>query len=112
MRSELIFGAMERVPNRFLLVQALSAATRGFHKPGIRIQDTVNDILVRFGHADPIARAESVREPAGAPVFWRRPHPCWKSDAVLELERILDYQSTIYTRGVHKESGNASRAGV
>ena len=57
MRSELVFGAMAYVSNRFLLTNLTAKATRKFHKPAGRIEDTANDVLVRFSHANPIAGA-------------------------------------------------------
>jgi hypothetical protein len=55
MRSDLVFGAMAYVPNRFLLTKLASKATRKLHKPGARIQDTANDVLARFRRANPMA---------------------------------------------------------
>jgi hypothetical protein len=55
MRSELIFGAMTYVSNRFLLTRLASKATRSFHRPNTRIQDTVNAVFERFAHGDPFA---------------------------------------------------------
>jgi hypothetical protein len=55
MRSELVFDAMTHVSNRFLLVQLAAMATRKLHRPNTRIEETMNDVLVRFSHADPIA---------------------------------------------------------
>src|ERR1700675_3364714 len=92
MLSELIFGAEKHVANRFLLVNAISTATRQFHRPGTRIQGTVNDVLVRFGRAEPIASVESIREPPGVPAHWRRSYVCWTPGALLEIERILGSQ--------------------
>jgi hypothetical protein len=60
MRSDLVFGAMKHVSNRFLLVKVLASATRNFHRPGARIEDTVNDVLARCGRADPIACESTV----------------------------------------------------
>jgi hypothetical protein len=57
MRSELIFGATTYVSNRFLLTRLASTATRKFHKPSRRIEDTTNDVLVRFSRANPVAGA-------------------------------------------------------
>jgi hypothetical protein len=57
MRSKLIFGAMTQVSNRFLLVTLAPRATRALHRPNSRIQETMNDVFVRFRHANPIARA-------------------------------------------------------
>ena len=55
MRSELICGAMTNVSNRFLLTRLASKATRCFHRPNTRIEDTVNEVLARFTHAQPLA---------------------------------------------------------
>jgi hypothetical protein len=55
MRSELVFGAIAHVSNRFLLVKLAAAATRKLHRPNTRIQGTMNDVLVRFSGAVPIA---------------------------------------------------------
>ena len=51
MRSDLIYEALDTVNNRYLLCQLVSKATRKFHRPNTRIQDTMNDVLVRVGHA-------------------------------------------------------------
>jgi hypothetical protein len=55
MRSELIFGAMTYVSNRFLLTRLASQATRSFHRPNTRIEDTANEVFERFTHANPLA---------------------------------------------------------
>ena len=52
MRSELIYDAVRTVQNRYLLCQVASKATRKLHRPNTRIQDTMNDVLVRVGKAD------------------------------------------------------------
>ena len=57
MRSELIFGAMTCVPNRFLLTRLASKATRSFHRPNTRIEDTTNEVFERFTHVNPLAGA-------------------------------------------------------
>ena len=49
MRSDLIYDALDTVRNRYLLCQLLSKATRKFHKPNTRVQETMNDVLVRVG---------------------------------------------------------------
>jgi hypothetical protein len=59
MRSNLIFGAMTQVSNRFLLVRLASTATRALHRPNSRIQETMNNVFVRFSHANPIARVQN-----------------------------------------------------
>ena len=55
MRSELVFGAMTYISNRYLLTMLAARATRKFHRPNTRIQDTTNDVFERFTRADPIA---------------------------------------------------------
>jgi hypothetical protein len=68
MRSNLIYDALDTVNNRYLLCQLVSKATRKFHKPNTRIQETMNDVLVRVGdarEADHViaVSAENVAEP-------------------------------------------------
>ena len=55
MRSDLVFGAMANVPNRFLLTKLASQAVRRLHRPNTRIQETANDVFVRFQRANPMA---------------------------------------------------------
>ena len=52
MRSDLIYNSLKPVNNRYMLCQLVSKATRKFHRPNTRIQDTMNDVLVRVGRAD------------------------------------------------------------
>lgn len=61
MRSELIFGALTHVSNRYQLCQLASKATRKLHKPNTRLQDTMNDVLYRFRDSSPAAAATTVR---------------------------------------------------
>lgn len=76
MRSELVFRALQETPNRFQLARLAFKATRLLHKPGTRIQDTTNDVLVwlrleitshpdqsdRVMASDPVART-SIQQP-------------------------------------------------
>jgi hypothetical protein len=57
MRSDLTFGAMTYVPNRFLLTRLASKAIRSLHRPNTRIEDTANEVFERFGHGNPVAGA-------------------------------------------------------
>ncbi|MFY9937676.1 MAG: DNA-directed RNA polymerase subunit omega [Silvibacterium sp.] len=57
MRSDQVFGAMTNVPNRYLLSQLAAKAARKLHRSGTRMQDTTNDVLVRFSRGDPIESA-------------------------------------------------------
>jgi len=71
MRSELIFGALTHVSNRYQLCQLASKATRKLHKPNSRLQDTTNEVLYRFRTANPGAPAP-VEEAVAQPVEQRR----------------------------------------
>jgi len=53
MRSDLVFGALSHVSNRYQLCQLASKATRKLHKPNTRLQDTTNEVLVRFHSPNP-----------------------------------------------------------
>ena len=68
MRSDLIFGALAHVTNRYTLCQLASKATRKLHKPNTRLQDTTNEVLVRFHHESPAAHSRrypgSISDPA------------------------------------------------
>jgi hypothetical protein len=55
MRSKLVFNAMTHVSNRYLLARLAARATRRFHRPNTRIQDTTNDVFDRFTRANPVA---------------------------------------------------------
>jgi len=57
MRSDLIFGALTHVTNRYQLCQLASKATRKLHKPNTRLQDTTNEVLDRFKDTIPMDQA-------------------------------------------------------
>jgi hypothetical protein len=59
MRSDLVFAVMPHVPNRFLLTRLAAKATRKFHRPNTRIQETVNEVLMRFNRARLIPQAQT-----------------------------------------------------
>ena len=59
MRSDLVFGALSHVSNRYQLCQLASKATRKLHKPNTRLQDTTNDVLCRFRKAHPGTAAQA-----------------------------------------------------
>jgi len=70
MRSELIHGALRPVGNRFTLCQLASKATRKFHRPNTRIQETMNEIFNKLSKIEgpervmtfPEKRAEKLAE--------------------------------------------------
>ena len=45
MRSDLVFAAEHRLPNRYMLCRVLATATRRVHKPATRIEDTTDAML-------------------------------------------------------------------
>ncbi len=53
MRSDLVFGALSHLSNRYQLCQLASKATRKLHKPTTRLQDTTNEVLMRFRTTNP-----------------------------------------------------------
>ena len=67
MRSELIFGALTHVSNRYQLCQLASKATRKLHKPNSRLQDTTNEVLYRFRNANPGTLVAPTTEPEVQP---------------------------------------------
>ena len=70
MRSDLIFGALAHVTNRYQLCQLASKATRKLHKPNTRLQDTTNDVLIRFHYSSPVG--DSVVAPEQHAIEQRR----------------------------------------
>jgi hypothetical protein len=71
MRSDLVFGALSHVSNRYQLCQLASKATRKLHKPNTRLQDTTNEVLDRFHTSNPGSVA-SLDAPAEQPEETRR----------------------------------------
>jgi len=69
MRSELVFEAVHTLRNRYTLCQLASKATRKFHKPNTRIQDTTNEVLHRIADSD---RQMVILEPEMAAEAQRR----------------------------------------
>jgi hypothetical protein len=54
-RSEMVFAAEHRLPNRYMLCRVLASATRKFHKPATRIEDTTDAMLRRIANANAAA---------------------------------------------------------
>jgi hypothetical protein len=69
MRSELVFEAVHTLRNRYTLCQLASKATRKFHKPNTRIQDTTNDVLNHIADSE---RQDVILEPETASEAQRR----------------------------------------
>jgi hypothetical protein len=71
MRSDLVFGAVSNVANRYQLCQLVSKATRKLHKPTTRLQDTTNEVLVRYHSTNPGPMPQA-QKPAARPIETRR----------------------------------------
>ena len=69
MRSDLVFEAVHTLRNRYMLCQLASKATRKFHRPSTRIQDTTNDVLQRIADTE---RQNVIIEPETASEAQRR----------------------------------------
>ena len=69
MRSDLVFEAVQTLRNRYMLCQLASKATRRFHRPNTRIQDTTNAVLHRIADTD---RQNVMLEPETASEAQRR----------------------------------------
>jgi hypothetical protein len=69
MRSDLVFESLHTLRNRYMLCQLASKATRRFHKPNTRIQETTNEVLGRIASSD---RQEILAEPVGVAEAQRR----------------------------------------
>jgi hypothetical protein len=62
MRSDLVFEAVHTLRNRYTLCQLASKATRKFHKPNTRIQDTTNDLIADSDRQNIIIEPETASE--------------------------------------------------
>ena len=69
MRSDLVFDAVHTLRNRYMLCQLASKATRRFHRPNTRIQDTTNQVLHRIAEKE---RQHVMLEPETASEAQRR----------------------------------------
>ena len=51
MRSELVFAAEQTLPNRYSLCRVVSIATRKFHQPNTRVEETSDAVLRHIANA-------------------------------------------------------------
>src|ERR1700726_1911911 len=51
-RSDRVFDALHTLRNRYMLCQLASKATRKFHKPNTRIQETMNEVLDKIASSE------------------------------------------------------------
>jgi hypothetical protein len=69
MRSDKVFEALHTLENRYMLCQLASKATRRFHRPNTRIQETMNEVLDRIAGSE---RQQVASVPENAPEAQRR----------------------------------------
>lgn len=50
MRSELVFAAKRTLPNRYSLCRLVSTATRKFHRPNTRVEETTDVVLMHIAN--------------------------------------------------------------
>jgi hypothetical protein len=62
MRSDRVFDALQTLRNRYMLCQLASKATRKFHRPSTRIQETMNGVLDRIAGAEVLSEPENFAE--------------------------------------------------
>src|SRR5882762_3336512 len=68
MRSDRVFDALHTLRNRYMLCQLASKATRKFHRPSTRIQETMNVVLDKIAGAERqaiLSEPENVAEAQG-----------------------------------------------
>jgi hypothetical protein len=73
MRSDLVFGAMTHVPNRYLLTALASKAARKLHRRGTRMQDTANSVLAHFRFNSPLREKHVASTPPVVQIHEARP---------------------------------------
>jgi hypothetical protein len=85
-RSDLVFGAIGQASGRYLLCRVAAAAARKLHKRNERIQDTINNVLIRLSKSSPVFKAAALPE-ARHPVVPRSTRS-FHSPAILDLNLI------------------------
>lgn len=93
MRSDLIFKAKVHVSNRYQLARLVSRATRALHRPGTRIEDTMNDVLMHFSRANPVAASGSRSEQTGLSLHHRKPRTSSSLETGFEFGPMVRDQS-------------------
>lgn len=88
MRSDRVFDALHTLRNRYMLCQLASKATRKFHKPNTRIQETMNDVFDKIADAE---RHDILSEPENFAEAQRRvaeaAPPCARTAAKQSIPR-------------------------
>jgi hypothetical protein len=90
MRSDLIYRALTYILNRYQLCQLASKTICKLHKPHTRLQDTTNEVLVRFHQTSPIAPSTAMRAGIFAKPLEARPSVsiAWLGSAYMSTLRV------------------------
>jgi hypothetical protein len=91
MRSDLVFGAITYVSNRFVVASLVSKATRRFHVPNTRIPDTANDVFARFSRVNPMAGvARTGKLPPSSRAAQEETHSLYGDSSVVQLDPLAE----------------------
>jgi hypothetical protein len=96
MRSDLVFDAMAKIPNRYLLTMLAAKAARALHRPGVRMEDTANDVLVRLSRHNPIACDQTSRLPLVEPLRSQRKLPLTRLKPKVVTPPLASERSNAY----------------
>jgi hypothetical protein len=91
MRSQYVFDATLNVANRYQLVTLVAKAARALHRPGTRIQDTMNRALVWYSRANVVLDVQADHRPIA--IATRRNKPPVLTKAALGRNRRSGDQS-------------------
>jgi hypothetical protein len=80
-RSEMVFAAEQKLANRYILCRVLATATRKFHQPNARIEETTNAVLQHIANVGEQQRNLSPEGRAGGAsklsLFERESYECY-----------------------------------
>ncbi len=96
MRSKYVFDAAVNVANRYQFVNVVAKAARALHRPGTRIQDTMNNVLVWYSRANFAPDAPTDHGPM--PIARQRKKPKALTETVPERNRKSGGQSAEASR--------------
>jgi hypothetical protein len=93
MRSQLVFDAKVKITNRYQLVNIAARAARALHRPGTRIQDTMNSVLEWCSGSNCASDVRTNHVPVIVARRRKEPRPYSHTEAVSDLDRISEDQS-------------------
>jgi hypothetical protein len=93
MRSQLVFDVKVKITNRYQLVNVVAKAARALHRPGTRIQDTMNSVLAWCSGSNCASDVRANHVPVIVARRRKKPRPYSHTEAVSDLDRISEDQS-------------------